>query len=347
MPSRQEQREPGAAPGQAGGHAGRRAPTLLNLLSGLSALKGRTLVTFHSLGDADAANSAVVIRDLVQGLSKSACDVKSPDQVGGHARKILERLGVSVEPAGSLSGYSNIVFMDVSTRVLLGARAAEFAAFPGKTIVVDHHQYNTALLRAGFSYIDGGRSSSCEIVYQLMRLARRRPTPLQATLLLAGILADTALFKNSDQYTFEAAAYLLKHSGKTYREALDLVFAAPDFSQRAAALKAVQRAAVQKINGLLVAVSESNAFDLDCAAGLVGLGCDYAFVGSRREGRISGAKRGSLNGIGIGLIMERAGKAMKGSGGGHENVGGASGKPALLDAGLAECVEAVKACSGK
>ncbi len=322
-------------------------PALSQLLSALAGLRGRTLFTFHSLGDADAVNSSIVLRDLVEGLSKSVCEARALDEIGGHAKKILKQLGIELRPVESLSGYSNIVLTDVSTTVLLGKRGREFQSFHGKKIVVDHHKYNTALLKADLSYIDGERSSSCEIVYQLMRLTGKKPAPLQATLLLAGILADTALFKSANPVTFEATNHLLKHSGKTYQEILRLVFPGPDLSERMASLKAAQRATVQKINGLLVGVSESSAFELQCASALVELGCDYAFVANRREGRISGVKKESLKGMGVGLVMERAGRAMAGAGGGHENVGGANGKKELVDAGLAECMQAVKEYFGK
>jgi len=314
----------------------------MQLISELSSLKGRTLFTFHSIGDSDSVNSALVLRDVAAKLSGATCEVKALDRVGGHASKILRELGVSVTTASELSGYSNIVLSDVSTRVLLGKRGDEFTTFPGRLVVIDHHKYNGALLQADFSYIDGAKSSSCEIVYQLMRLAGIRPTKLQAALLLTGMLSDTALFRSADPFTFEAAGYLLKHAGLPYRDILSLTFPVPDLVERMAAIKAAKAADVQKIGGLLVGVSESGAFELQCAALLVELGCDYAFVGNKKEGRISGAKNESLNGLEAGLIMERAGKVLEGAGGGHENVGGASGKKELVGEGLAECVRAVK-----
>jgi len=317
-------------------------PTLAQLVNELASLKGKTLFTFHSVGDVDGVNSALVLRDVAAKLSGAQCEARALDHVGGHAGKILRELGVSIQPAARFDQYSNIVLSDVSTRVLLGKRGDEFTAFPGRLVVIDHHKYNGALLQADFSYIDGAKSSSCEIVYQLMRLAGIRPTRTQAALLLTGILSDSALFRSADPFTFEAAGYLLKHCGIAYRDLIGLTFPIPDVSERMAAIKAAKTADVQKVGDLLVGVSESGAFELQCAALLVELGCDYAFVGNRKEGRISGAKNESLRGLEVGLIMERVGKVLQGAGGGHENVGGASGKNQLVPAGLAECVRAVK-----
>ncbi|MBI5228791.1 hypothetical protein HY991_01680, partial [Candidatus Micrarchaeota archaeon] len=94
-------------------------------------------------------------------------------------------------------------------------------------------------------------------------------------------------------------------------------------------------------------ISECGAFELYCASKLVELGCDFAFVGNKKEGKLSGVKNESVRIGSVGRLMEAAGKIMGGSGGGHENVGGAKGKKEKVEKALDACVKMVEEEIGK
>ncbi|MEM0475730.1 MAG: hypothetical protein QW343_02970, partial [Candidatus Norongarragalinales archaeon] len=170
-----------------------------------------------------------------------------------------------------------------------------------------------------------------------------------ASLLLCGIISDTAGFKSAGNATLRAANELVS-LGADYAECAALCRAKRDASEALAIIKCVASARIEKIGAksdVLVAVANSHSHELACAAALVELGCDYAFIANEREGKISGAKSGVARGN-IGKIMEAAGRffGSSGSGGGHEKVGGALGEPARTNAALEECLALVKKIAG-
>ena len=306
-------------------------------LARLKSLRGRTLVTFHSLGDVDAVASAIAVSQLIP---KS--EVAAVDGVSASARHVLERLSLPLPrqlQAGELAAYDNLLLCDVSNADLLAGFSAAVLAFPGKRLIIDHHVHSKRIA-ASAALIEPTKSSSCEVVYELYRAARKKPSEKTALLLLAGILHDSAYFKSAGKGTFEAFSVLLSLTSKTYPEVLSLVSKREDVSERIARLKAISRVALHRQGELLIGTSFASSFELACAAALVEAGCDIAFVANTGRGRISGVKRETLEGVSIGRVMEAAGRAMAGSGGGHENVGGAKGKPQLTERALEKCVEA-------
>ncbi len=307
-----------------------------NFLKRLKSLKGTTLVTFHSLGDVDAVASALAVSQLIP-----RSQVASVDGVSASARHLLERLSLPLPrqlQAGELSRYDNLVLCDVSNADLLAGFSDAVMAFAGKRLLIDHHVHSKRIPAAA-ALIEPTKSSSCEVVCELFQAARKKPSEKTALLLLAGILHDSAFFKSAGKGTFTAFAHLLSLTRKSYPEVLALVEKRDDVSERIARLKALQRVQLYRQGEFLVGTSFASSFELACAASLVAAGCDIAFVANTGRGRMSGAKRETLAGLSIGRVMESAGRVMKGSGGGHENVGGAKGRPELTEKALAKCVE--------
>jgi len=131
---------------------------------------------------------------------------------------------------------------------------------------------------------------------------------------------------------------------KEYETVMGLISSRPDVSNRKKRLDAAAKAEVTMKGQCLVGLAESEGFEMSCAAGLVGLGCDYAFVGNAKKGRVFGVKDSGARGN-VGKIMEAAGAEMGGSGGGHENVGSAEGNADKVKAALEKCRElALKEC---
>lgn len=77
-------------------------------------------------------------------------------------------------------------------------------------MVVDHHVTNTG--EGVVNYVDPSRSSTCELIYELLRAWDMRITPEMATALLFGILTDTQSFhtSNTTPSALHAAAALLE-----------------------------------------------------------------------------------------------------------------------------------------
>lgn len=300
----------------------------------LLSIRGKTLITTHSLADVDAVASAVVLGEMLANRVKT--DVRLVDQASAGAKRVLSSLGLHAPVIEDLD-YSNVILVDLTSPELLVNWRKGIEEFKGTKIIIDHH-YHVRPLKAQVTYVNRNKPSCCEVIYQIMRLLGVKPNRQQAKLLLAGIVADTANFKSATPFTFEAVGVLLKHAGEDFSSVQELVEGKRVLSERIATLKAASRAKVTRIGEFLVGTTEVNAFELQCAVSLVQAGCDVAFAANSFEGRISGAKHEALKGVHIGKIMGAAGRVLRGSGGGHENVGGAKGSPEKTITALEKCV---------
>ncbi|HZB95253.1 MAG TPA: bifunctional oligoribonuclease/PAP phosphatase NrnA [Herpetosiphonaceae bacterium] len=79
--------------------------------------------------------------------------------------------------------------------------------------VIDHHVTNSG--EGSVNYVDPSRSSTCELIYELLRAWDVRITPDIATALLFGITTDTQSFRtsNTTPSALRAAANLLEAGG--------------------------------------------------------------------------------------------------------------------------------------
>lgn len=310
-----------------------------DLLKKLFSFKGKTLVSFHSIGDLDAVASALVLENVLQ-QKRVDCEVKALDSINSASKTVLKKLWLpEIEKAGALD-YDNIILVDVSNPDLLGEKADEIARFKGTLVAVDHH-YHSNHLRNAYLFVNQKSSSVSEIIYAMSKLTRVKLSRKHALLLLAGILSDTAFFKSAKNETFKAVSELLDLGGANFREVVELTETRPGLSEKTAVLKCVSQARFERFRESIIALGESPCYELGCASALVCIGADFAFVSNPKEARISAAKAVSAKGN-VGKIMEAVGKSFGGSGGGHEAVGGAKGRKERLSNALGECVRLAK-----
>ncbi len=301
----------------------------------LRRLSGPTLITFQSVGDVDAVASSLALAELVP-----QSVVRATGELNAQSRRLLAHFGLAVPKIESLEGFKNVIIADAGNAGVLGDWGVSIEKFRGKIVVVDHH-YHSKPLPAFFTYEDVGKSSTCEIVFELSKLPGRKGAlgKREALLLAAGVISDTAFFKSANDSTFAALGELLDviGSGNTdYEKVVKLIMMQPDVSERLSRLEALRGAEITRRGNCLVGRAYSNAFELSCASTLVEAGCDYAFVGNKKHGRMFCVRSESAKGN-VGKIMERVGIAMGGSGGGHEKVGGANGKPENVENAMALC----------
>ncbi|MFH0835005.1 MAG: DHH family phosphoesterase [Candidatus Micrarchaeota archaeon] len=297
----------------------------------LLSLKGKTAIYPHSIADVDALAGALVMRELLAKKGVKA-SVHLVDTANRQARQVLEALHIPL-PSASPADADNVILVDVSNPDLLGGLRLE-----GKRVVAIDHHFHSNHVR-GYVHVERGAASTCEAIFLLAKEMKMQLNPKQSSLLLAGILSDTAFFAGANAATFPIVAELLKKAD--YAKTAAFVREEPDLSQKIAVLKAMQRAQFEKAGNGMVAWSNAGSFELGAALALTDAGADFAFVANPKDGRISGAKRPSAKGN-VGKIMEKAGRSFAGSGGGHEAVGGARGKPEKTSAALAECIRLSK-----
>jgi len=300
----------------------------------LSKLKGRTLITFQEVADPDAVASAIALSLIVRN-----CEVRATGQVNSQSRAVLKSLGLAVPPLESLDGYSNIVITDACTLDSFGKWAEQVGGFKGTVAFFDHHIHSDRM-KADFSIELPKVSSTSEIALGILDAAKKKVDRKTAMLLAAGVASDSGHWKSANDGSFEAMARLLKLAGRSqqdYQRILSLIErpANPEMSKKKIACAA--KAKVIEKGGVVVACSVSDAFHLQCAVGLVGLGADYAFVADSRKGIILAARSDSAR-KSVGKLMMLVARKVGGSGGGHEKVGGARGKIADVDSVLDYCV---------
>ncbi len=312
-----------------------------HFLSVLRKCTGKTAISFHSHADPDAVASAIALQPLVPHAV-----VRAIDDVDASAKNLLQNLGYGLKAFASpthIHHFDNIVFVDVSSAQLLAGIADELPAYKGNVYIVDHHVHGKRI-HAKASLLMRHRSSCAEVVLEIWNASGKRiPAPL-ASLLLAAVISDSAEFKSANEETFHAVVDLLSASKLSYEQARSLIATTVDPAKRMAVIKAVGAARVVQEGTYLIACTQTNAFELSCAQGLLDCGADVAVAANPGKGRLSAVKKNTVaaGNLSIGNIMEKVGKAYGGTGGGHENVGGARGQPGKTDDAVASFVRMVQ-----
>ena len=291
------------------------------LFKELKALKGKTAISFHSMGDVDALASAFALQSAIP-----HSEVRRIDTVNSQARKVWGRLNLKLEPftAGALDHFDNLIFVDVSTPSLLGNLRKELEGYRGNLFAIDHHTHNSPFNAK--LYIDAEKTSCSEVIFGILKAMKKKPGREAATLIAAGIISDTAYMKSATTSAIIALGECLKIAGMELSDAYDLLDVREDASEKIALMEAVRRARIERIRDVVIAESQVGAFELRCAAALVSLGCDFAVVANQKEGKAPAVKsRGpELKKINVGKLMDEVARELKGSGGGHEMVGGSN-----------------------
>ncbi len=311
------------------------------LLQELHSLKGKTLITFHSLGDVEAVASGVALSKLIANNV-----VKSPDRTNSSSRHLVEKLGIEKIPVlkkGEVNDFNNIVLVDVANKEMLGEFGEEVKKFKGRIIAIDHHEHGKLLKGKIFEFPH--RTSCCEVIFDLYRVSGKKIEPVIATLLLAGIVSDTARFKTANKQTFHAVSQLMSSSDVKYEDILSITKGNPDASEVKNVLKAMQSAELRETQAGIIGIAKNNAFEAKSALALVEIGCIVGICFNEKNGKIAMVKDSenpNAKNIDVGKMMKSAGREMKGSGGGHESVGGAIGKPELTKKTAEKIVEKLK-----
>ena len=288
----------------------------------------RVVITFHSLGDVDAVASAIALSRFIGPTAVIA----PPDRCSAPARKLIDYMQIRTAPYSSLtiSDDDLLVVVDSSSPHLLshiGGRKID--------LMIDHHTRFGGEITAKQVINDESASSTSEMLYYFLRPV----DDVSCTSLMLGIIADSANFKHASSKTFFACSALLSASGKPYSEILSLSSMPERIEERIESLRSCSSVKSEKIGNYLVAFAMAKSHEAHFADLLVQMGADLAFVGCAGEdGRISARMRDSLLGkVRLDRTMFQIGRALQGSGAGHQLAAGASGKKEKLRSALNMC----------
>ncbi len=286
----------------------------------------------HRNADPDALGSAFALKEALGGTIGV---IEGCDRV---ASQIAKQLNIEfvVNPADE---HDLVVVVDTST-------LTQLSGFQLKTYaVIDHHTTTTLNENAVF-YLHRNKSSTAEIVLDVLNSMGAPIMRRVAFALIAGIITDTGNFKHASAESFKAVAHLIELSGIEYSEVMDALSTLPqDISMRIAFLKAAQRAAIERVGDWLIVTSQVSSFGGAAASNLIAIGADVALVASK-DGEVvrvsARARKCAINaGVNLARLMEEISAGFSGTGGGHE---GAAGMDAYGDVEtiLSSCTDYIR-----
>lgn len=286
----------------------------------------------HRNADPDALGSAFALKEAIGGTIGV---IEGCDRV---ASQIARQLNIEFvnEPKGD---FDLVVVVDTST-------PAQLNDFPLKTYgVIDHHASTSLNEKAAF-YLHRNKSSTAEIVLEVLRKMGAPIMRRTAFALISGIITDTGNFRHATSDSFKAVAELIELSGIEYSEVMDMLSSVPqDVSMRIAFLKAAQRALIERVDDWIIVTSRVSSFGGAAASGLISIGADVVFVASKQDDVVkvsARARREAQNaGVNLAKLMEDISVKFNGTGGGHEGAAGMDVQGETENV-LSACVEYVK-----
>ncbi|MCZ7380561.1 MAG: bifunctional oligoribonuclease/PAP phosphatase NrnA [Candidatus Methanoperedens sp.] len=286
----------------------------------------------HRNADPDALGSAFALKEAIGGTIGV---IEGCDRV---ASQIAGQLNIEFvsEPKGD---FDLVVVVDTST-------PAQLNDYPLKTYAVIDHHASTSLNEKAAFYLHRNKSSTAEIVLEVLKTMGAPIMRRAAFALISGIITDTGNFRHATSDSFKAVAELIELSGIEYSEVMDMLSSVPqDVSMRIAFLKAAQRALIERVDHWIIVTSRVSSFGGAAASGLISIGADVVFVASKQDDVVkvsARARREAQNaGVNLAKLMEDISVKFNGTGGGHEGAAGMDVRGETENV-LAACVEYVK-----
>ena len=297
----------------------------MNTADIIERLKGkRKVILTHGNSDMDAIGSAYALRNAF-----GPADIYAPAGVDRVARMVADKLEIPILDSADLSDYELVVVVDSSSPDLL---QNPDLTVPPNSLIIDHHAPTGKWEGMDF-YCDDTRTSCCEIVKDIIDDAGIEIDRSSGLALLGGMLTDSGHFQYADTRMLRAFADIQDRCRIPMDEAMLLVRAPMNMSERQAAMKAIGRSKFDKVGDMIVAVSYGSSFEAASCRALLASGADVVFVGSQREEEFRVSARATQEmvrrGIKLDAIMGQLSKETFTDGGGH---GGAAGMTGIGDA---------------
>ncbi len=297
----------------------------MNTADIIERLKGkRKVILTHGNSDMDAIGSAYALRNAF-----GPADIYAPAGVDRVARMVADKLEIPILDSADLNDYELVVVVDSSSPDLL---QNPDLTVPPNSLIIDHHAPTGKWEGMDF-HCDDTRTSCCEIVKDIIDDAGIEIDRSSGLALLGGMLTDSGHFQYADTRMLRAFADIQDRCRIPMDEAMLLVRAPMNMSERQAAMKAIGRSKFDKVGDMIVAVSYGSSFEAASCRALLASGADVVFVGSQRDEEFRVSARATQEmvrrGIKLDAIMGQLSKETFTDGGGH---GGAAGMTGIGDA---------------
>ncbi|MDG7041517.1 MAG: DHH family phosphoesterase [Nitrososphaerota archaeon] len=282
---------------------------------------GKVLLLVHKNADMDSMGAAIALAELTKYVGGVA-EILAPISV---SKLTSEFFGNSIRDwiklAEQLNGHYHLaVVLDAGSSYMLDR--PDLLKRASKRAIIDHHPPNIEFLNDfDIRLVDETASSTCEIVGELYRRLRIKPTISAARSMMAGMLFDSQNLRLASCRTIAIVSWLCRYVSIT--DVRRMLRNELDRSERIARLKSAKRVELYALGDYVVAISEVGSFQASAARGLISMGADVAFVGGKGgEGlRVSGRSSESFYEkthlhLGKDVIKPMA-TTLDGHGGGH------------------------------
>ncbi|WP_151733362.1 DHH family phosphoesterase [Paenibacillus tengchongensis] len=202
-----------------------RARVIAHALRDLMQESDRVLIMGHRIPDIDAVGASIGLLKAAQMYNVEASIVMEPPnpsitRMMEQIRKDDELYKSFVTPEQALQMMTeHTLLIVVDTHKASMTMEARLVHYASRIVVVDHHRRGEEFINdAVLVYLEPYASSTCELVTELLQYIhdKIRLSPLEATMLLAGITVDTKHFAlHTGSRTFEAAGFLRRIGADT------------------------------------------------------------------------------------------------------------------------------------
>jgi phosphoesterase RecJ-like protein len=245
----------------------------------------RFLILCHPNADPDAVCSAIVLRNLIRRLRRGAeVEMAAPEGLSSISKGIAAKFGQEFSEEPDLSGAESFFALDLSSLSQLGAWGEAILGSRRPLILMDHHAPDAQTKGGAYmAIIDESATSTCEIVYRVMRGLGAKPSRRDLELLFIGIAHETRSFSIATREAFLIASEAVRAGSKPF-ELFQLIRPQMDRSERIARLKGSQRMELRTHGDWIIAISRVDSFQASVARALINLGADLAIVGGGEGG---------------------------------------------------------------
>ena len=302
-------------------------------------LKENLLLVVHHHADVDSIGSAIALKTVFPDAV-----IAAPGGISASGQNLVKLMEQKIIDKTPKEWNGTVIALDSPNPEHCGP-------IPKTTqiIVIDHHNELSGWpSNTEFIHLPE-KTSTAEIVLQLIKEMKLDVDTTCATVLLSAIYTDTGQFRHANNKTFEAASELCK-LGANPQNVINLLDRERPISQKTMFLKAAQRMKWQQEGKWIVATSIVGSFESGAARLLIVLGADIAIVASEnKKGNMRISTRASNRIVSKGFNLTKALSIVEningGSAGGHPGAAGYNGKgdaEAISEITKQECIALVR-----
>ena len=303
------------------------------------ALDNDLLLIVHHHADVDSIASAIGLNSVFENSTISASD-----GISSHGQKVANIIDVEIMEKPPEKWDGTVIALDSPNPEHCGPipKAKQI-------VVIDHHTKIEGWPKGTEIIHQPQRTSTAEIILDVIEELGLDITKKCATALLSGIYTDTGQFRHANRETFTAASKLAK-AGADPQEVINILDSERPLIQKTTFLKAAQRMKWIQEGKWIIAQSIVGSFESGAARLLIVLGADVALVSSgNKKGEMRLSTRASnrivSEGFNLTTILENIADMNGGSAGGHPGAAGYNGKgdpEAISNIAKQNCIDSIR-----